>query len=397
MDPILFLIIIALSWITLNSVTKIQWLKLKNPEIGLGYAYYRTTKLNSLINQIAQRGKKIWRFIWDVGVISGLGILIIGLIIFTLNIPLFFLQTPDSTNAPIAVTPVIPGITVSFQSLPYFLVAIMIGAIAHEFGHGIAARVEDVKLKSTGIFVFLVFFGAFVEPDENSIKTKSRRSILRITSAGALANMVIAMITLAILIVPIGFPILIAPFYKTESSGALIIETISDNPAQLAGLKPGYAIIAIESAEGITEISSATDFHIFTNTSVLPNQNLTFYFANKIDPISLQTVPREDNPSKGFIGIRTWEYFEPNFLEPSSLANLIPYWIFNTILYVFMLNLMFALMNLLPIPFLDGDRLLNSFLGPKYGKYTSFIRYFALGVLGLNLLLSLLVTGWQPI
>ncbi len=397
MDPILFLIIIALSWISLNSVTKIQWLKLKNPEIGLGYAYYRTKKLNSLIDQIARRGQGFWKFFWDVGVISGLGILISGLIIFTLNIPLFFLQSTETTSTPIAVTPVIPGITVSFQSLPFFLIAIMIGAIAHEFGHGIAARVEKVELKSTGIFIFLVFFGAFVEPDENSIKQKSRRSILRIMSAGALANMVVAVITILFLISPIAFPLLISPVYSTNSSGALIIEAVPEKPAYLAGLRSGFAIIAIESSEGFTEIKSAMDFHLYTNSSVLPNQSLTFYFANKIEPISLQTVPRDDNPNKGFIGIRTWEYFAPTLLEPSVLVNLVPYWIYNSILYVFMLNLMFAIMNLLPIPFLDGDKLLSSFLGPKYQKYTSFIRYFALGVLGLNLILSLLVTGWQPL
>ena len=74
------------------------------------------------------------KFIWDVGVISGLGILVTGLFIFSVNIVTFFL--PKSSDVtPIAITPVIPGITVSFASLPYFLVAIMIGAIVHEFGH----------------------------------------------------------------------------------------------------------------------------------------------------------------------------------------------------------------------------------------------------------------------
>ena len=163
MEPIAFLIIIGFSWLSLSAITRFQWFEVKNPEIGLGYAFYRTKKLNNIIDLLSKRGQVVWKIIWDIGVISGLGILIVGITIFTINIPLFFIETPEGANGPIAVTPVIPGITVSFQSLPYFLISVMIGAIFHEFAHGIAARVENIDLKSTGIFVFLAFFGAFVE------------------------------------------------------------------------------------------------------------------------------------------------------------------------------------------------------------------------------------------
>ncbi|MFX0125861.1 MAG: site-2 protease family protein [Candidatus Hodarchaeota archaeon] len=397
MDPIIFLIIVGFSWISLNAVARIHWFEVKNPEIGLGYAMYRTTKLNNLIDKLARRGRVIWKFIWDIGVISGLGILIVGLSIFTINIPLFFLPTADGTTTAIGVTPVIPGITVSFQTLPYFIVAIMIGAIAHEFAHGIAARVEEVDLKSTGIFIFLVLFGAFVEPDDDILAQKSRRSKVRIMAAGALANMVSAGIFILILIIPIGFPLLITPLYHSEPTGALVIETIPENPASQANMKVGYAIIGINSSNGYKEILSANDFREYVNSSVLPNQTLTFHFASGRDPITLETVPRRDDQTKGFIGIRTWEYFKPRFFNPSPLANVIPYWTLNTIIYVFMINLMLAIMNLLPIPFLDGDKLLTAFLGPKFDRYLPWIRYFTLGVLGINLLLTLFFMGWPQL
>lgn len=397
MDPITFLIIIGFAWISLNAISHVRWFEVKNPQIGLGYAFFRTKRLNQLIDKISKRGRVIWKFIWDIGIISGLGILIVGLAIFTINIPLFFLPSSEETTA-IAVTPVIPGITVSFQSLPYFLVAIMIGAIVHEFSHGIASRVENVDLKSTGIFIFLVFFGAFVEPDETVLISKSRRSIMRIYAAGALANMIAAGVVILILIVPIGFPLMISPLYHSEPSGALVIETIVDNPASQKGMKAGYAIIGInKTPNDYQPISSAGDFHNYSDSSILPYQTLTFHFAGDIETITLQTVPRPDNSSKGFIGIRTWEYFEPRFIPPTILLNLLPYWVLNSFLYIFMINLMLAIFNLLPIPFLDGDKLLAAFLGPKYKKYSSSIRYFTLGVLGVNLLLSLYFMGWQQI
>ncbi len=397
MEPITFLIIIVFSWFSLSAITRFHWFEVKNPEIGLGYAFYRTKKLNNIIDRLAKNGKALWKFIWDIGVISGLGILIVGLAMFTINLPLFFLDTPEGANGPIAVTPVIPGITVSFQTLPYFLIAVMIGALFHEFAHGIAARVEGVDLKSTGIFVFLAFFGAFVEPDEKSFNSKSRRAKVRIMAAGALANMLVAGFFILILIVPIGFPLLISPLYQTNPSGALIIETIPDNPASQAGIKAGYVIIGINSTDGFQPITSAQDFYRYSNSSILPDQNLTFHFANGIEPISLITVPREDNNNSGFIGIRTWEYFAPHSSTGLLFLNLVPYWLFNVILYVFMINLMFAIMNLLPVPFLDGDKLLTAFLGPRFEKYLPWIRYFALGVLGLNIMLSLAFMGWQQI
>ena len=397
MEPFIFLIIIGFSWISLNAIARTPWFEVKNPEIGLGYAFYRTKRLNNLIDRLSSKGKFIWKFLWDIGVISGLGILIVGLAFFTINIPLFFLPTSDGTSSAIAITPVIPGITISFQSLPYFLIAIMIGAAAHEFAHGIAARVEEVDLKSTGLFIFLVFFGAFVEPDDQSFNQKSRRSKTRIMAAGALANMIVAVVCILILILPFGFPLLITPLYQTESSGALIIDVIPKKPAANAGIEVGFAIIAINSSTGFQSITSAADFQQYANSSILPNQTLTFHFAKGGKPINLDTDARDDNPSKGFIGIRTWEYLKSRFFKPSPIVNLLPYWTLNTILYGFMLNLMFAMINLLPIPFLDGDKLLTAFLGPKFSKFLPWIRYFSLGVLGINLLLSLYFMGWPQL
>lgn len=361
---------------------------------------YRTTRLNQLIDKLASKGKVGWKFVFDIGIVSGIGILLIGLLIFTINIPLFFLPSSDGTNGgtAIVVTPVIPGITVSLQSLPYFFVAIMIGAAVHEFAHGIAARVEGVELKSTGLFVFFVLFGAFVEPDEQSLNSKSRRAVMRIMAAGALSNMLVAGFFFLILLIPQAFPLLITPLYQPEPEGALIIETIPENPAALAGLKPGYAIVRIESSSKEYIIRSVNDFHSFVDTAVFPNQTLTFHFANPdILPITLQTIPRSDNTSKGFIGVRTWEFFPPRFFAASVFLNLIPYWLFNCVLYIFTINLMLAIMNLLPIPFLDGDKLLASYLGPRFRQHLSLVRYFALGVLLANLLFSFYFNGWQSI
>ncbi|MHA2113060.1 MAG: site-2 protease family protein, partial [Candidatus Hodarchaeales archaeon] len=220
MDSITFLILVGFIWLILVSVSRTSWFKVKNPEIGLGFAYYRTTKLNNIITRIAQTKESFWKLLWDIGILSGLGILFTGLVVFTINVITFFLPK-SSEVTPIAITPVIPGITISFESLPYFIVAILVGAAVHEFGHGIAAVNEKISLKSTGIFVFLVLFGAFVEPSEESYKASSNRSKMRVMAAGGLANMLVSIILIIILILPFGFPLLISPFFQTNPSGVL--------------------------------------------------------------------------------------------------------------------------------------------------------------------------------
>ncbi len=402
MDSITFILLIGFVWIVLTGISRISWFSVTNPEIGLGFAYYRTTRLNTLIYRIGKKGTLFWKLLWDIGIISGLGILFTGLFIFSINIITFFLPKSKEVT-PITITPVIPGITVSFATLPYFIVAIMIGAIVHEFAHGIAAVNEKVSLKSTGIFVFLLFFGAFVEPEEEKILKASNRSKMRIMAAGGLANMVVAVFLIIILILPMGIPFLLSPLYETESSGALIVETKANTPAREEGLRVGYVIIGVTSEKGYFYIHSGSDFSNFVHTEVFINQSLTFHFDDEINPISLQTMNKSkitdesmDN-NTGYIGIATWSYYQPRFLSENTIVRLIPYWFSYTVLYTFMVNLMLALMNLLPVPFLDGDKLLAAFLGEKNQNLHRRVKYFALIVLVLNFALSFLFMGWEQI
>jgi membrane-associated protease RseP (regulator of RpoE activity) len=406
MDSLTFILIIVFVWIVLAGISRMSWFTVTNPRIGLGSAFYHTTRLNNLISRIGGRGKIFWKLLWDIGIISGLGILFTGLIVFSINIITFFLPK-SSEITPIAITPVIPGITVSFASLPYFVVAIMIGAMVHEFAHGIAAINEKIPLKSTGIFVFLLFFGAFVEPEEDKILSASNRSKMRVMAAGGLANMIVAIFFLTILLIPLGFPLLISPLYETESSGALIIATVPGAPAIQEGVHTGYVIVGIKYETryetGYHTLKSGTEFSAFVDSKVTINQTLTLYFADKINPITLRTVNKSkfdglnQSKNKGFIGVRAWDYFKPKILTGNTIVRLIPYWFRNTIIYTFIVNLMLALMNLLPVPFLDGDKLLAAYLGEKNQSLHKWIKYFGLIVLLSNFALSFLFMGWQQI
>ena len=80
-----------------------------------------------------------------------------------------------SPTAVSGVSLVLPGINVpGLGVLPfwYWLIAIFIIAIVHEFSHGIVARAHDIKVKNTGIVFFGPIIGAFVEPDEKNLQKR---------------------------------------------------------------------------------------------------------------------------------------------------------------------------------------------------------------------------------
>tara|TARA_Y100000034_G_scaffold63195_1_gene76452 strand:- start:161 stop:1288 length:1128 start_codon:yes stop_codon:yes gene_type:complete len=76
----------------------------------------------------------------------------------------------------------------------YFLVALAIVAVSHEFAHGIFARLHKIKVKTTGLAFFGPFFGAFVEPDEKQMQKAKKFPQLSVLAAGVFANIVMALI-----------------------------------------------------------------------------------------------------------------------------------------------------------------------------------------------------------
>jgi len=80
----------------------------------------------------------------------------------------------------------------------YFIIAIAIVAVSHEFAHGIFARLNNIRIKSTG-FGFLRLFklplpllGAFVEQDDKDMQRRSKFAQLSVLGAGVFANILLS-------------------------------------------------------------------------------------------------------------------------------------------------------------------------------------------------------------
>uniref|UniRef100_H2ZTK5 Membrane-bound transcription factor site-2 protease n=1 Tax=Latimeria chalumnae TaxID=7897 RepID=H2ZTK5_LATCH len=79
---------------------------------------------------------------------------------------------------------VVPGINLPVSQLAYFFLAILISGVIHEIGHGVAAIREQVRFNGFGMFIFVVYPGAFVDLLTTHLQLISPVQQLRIFCAG---------------------------------------------------------------------------------------------------------------------------------------------------------------------------------------------------------------------
>jgi membrane-associated protease RseP (regulator of RpoE activity) len=76
----------------------------------------------------------------------------------------------------------------------YWIIAIAVIALFHEFAHGIVARRYNVKIITTGFGFLGPFLAAFVEPNEKQMNKKPKYQQIAILSAGVFTNFMLAII-----------------------------------------------------------------------------------------------------------------------------------------------------------------------------------------------------------
>uniref|UniRef100_A0A9R1SFD0 Membrane-bound transcription factor site-2 protease n=2 Tax=Cyprinus carpio TaxID=7962 RepID=A0A9R1SFD0_CYPCA len=122
---------------------------------------------------------------------------------------------------------IIPGNFVFSFQLAYFFIAILVSGVIHEFGHGVAALREQVRLNGFGVFMFVVYPGAFVDLFTTHLNLISPVQQLRIFCAGVWHNFMLCVVALSFLLL---LPIILFPFYYT-GAGALVTEVVEGSPS----------------------------------------------------------------------------------------------------------------------------------------------------------------------
>lgn len=340
-DVVKFFIYLSIFWVILFILNKL--FKLERYQLELKpylVILWRTRKLNNILFKIAMGFRGFWKIIFTVGIF-----LAIGETLFTLN---FLLGNLISYYYKIGevqpVVPLIPGVTFSLNSLPYFIISIILVFIFHEFAHGIAAFAENLTVKNMGLLLAVFVGGGFVELDENSMNSASFISKLRILSSGSTVNLITGVISLFMIA---NFSFVISPFYGS-SSGVIVVEVIKDSPANLCGVKNGDIIFYIN---GVRIYDSLSFSNVLSNIPA----NSTVVLSTARGDLIVIGGAHPINPSKVFLGIRVFNYYPPK-LMPFLFTPELPYHYYNFLNWFEVISLSAAFINMLPIPFFDGGR-----------------------------------------
>jgi membrane-associated protease RseP (regulator of RpoE activity) len=351
----------------------------KNIEFKKGILIRRTETGIKIISDVAKKYRKVLIYLGNLAVIVGIIASITGLGYMTYDTLLgrrtaaIVLPTVGSYKYPG------PVFSVPFW---YWIVAVFIVVSSHEPMHALFARLEKVKIKNMGIFLFFVFpLGAFADPDEKQMKRLSLIKKLRIFASGSFGNLIVAGIFILLMI---SYNFLVDSLIT--SNGVVFKKTIENTGAFEARLSG--TIIEVNGYK----IKSMMDF---TDALIAIEPGAVIEIKTTQGIYNVKTIPHPDEPERPFIGIsepRTLLIYK-GLLEgfgavSESVLNFI-YWILGLLGWVFVLNLGVGVFNLFPIKPLDGGLMFEEIIKHFYkGKYVGYV----VNVISL-IILSLLLTN----
>jgi len=353
-SAILFLIIIAFLVLRNKKILDFQ-IMLGLFKLPLVYAVLWRTKFGlKFMDKIANKYREIVKLLGYCFVGFGFfGMLFISVNVLFILFNLFVTPKETSQNVSL-ILPLtnIPGI--GYLSFWHFLITIFITVLIHEFAHGIVARAHNIPVKSSGLGVFSlilpIFPLAFVEPDEKKLQKEKDIVQYSIFAAGPLTNIIFAFIVLlftSLVMIPVEDNI-------THPIGFSFNSLIQNYSAEEAGMQPGMIISNINGVD----VLSYQDFNKEFG-KLKTNQELTIKTKN--GTFTVTTKPSPDDPKVGFIGIsgiRNERRINDNY---KSIGGIF-FWLKGLIKWLYLINLVIGLMNLLPLMITDGGRMLKTAL-----------------------------------
>ncbi|PIZ50663.1 hypothetical protein COY27_06130 [Candidatus Woesearchaeota archaeon CG_4_10_14_0_2_um_filter_33_13] len=339
------------------------------------------------IDKISSKFKEWVVLLGYIGVGAGyVGLIFISYIMIKNLYDLIFVSSATS-----GVSLVLPGINVPGMGiLPfwYWIIAIFLIALIHEFGHGVVAKANDIDVKNTGLVLLGPIIGAFVEPNEEKLRKQKDISQYSVLAAGPFANILLALLALVLL------TLVFTPLQQAmvEPTGFTFDNYVNESyPFAQAGILPGTLITGIDGKETL-------EFQQFSQELACISPGEKVKLSTPKQNYSLILTASPDDASKSFMGIKeihnefkVKEKYQLGLWKPIYYAI---DWLTGFLRWLFLLSLGIGLFNLLPLPIVDGGRMMQVTLHRLKGKEKGEKRYkqismFFLLVLLLNLLYPL--------
>ena len=345
--------------------------------------------------------------------------IIVGAIgVYLLSVSIYaFIISASARDAAASIGPManflLPGINPYVPVLAGWI-AILTAVVAHEFAHGIIAKINGINVKKMGLLLFLCIpIGAFVEVDETHLKASPKKSAIAVLSAGATTNAIIAVVSLILLVSLVNGSLRPAPGYpiinvepnaplsmatqNTPIAPGSMITAVDNTPVNnttFLKYHPGEAVaVTVTSKDGVATYPVTLGMWTPTTCAVINDSEI----SQGTESILNSSV----SPIRSCVGITT---YEPGYLNAitalysHSLTNntllyfcvpdlpgcalvvpfsyaLAPFFnfqynveVYQTLFWLWFVNINLAIVNLLPIYGLDGGQVLNTALEGVFEK-----------------------------
>jgi membrane-associated protease RseP (regulator of RpoE activity) len=396
------IIYVLMAWVIIIVVAKALKLEKYGFELKAYSLVYKNRSINDVLIKVLGRTKRGIKVFADLSVVAGF--LMMGYAFYFLlnNVSNYFVA-PEGFSE---LTLLIPGVTLtSAPAITYFLLSIPIVLVMHEGAHGIVAALEKIKIKTGGFAIFIALFAGFVEPDEEDFDKAKKISKLRVIGAGATSNVLFAIVLGAIMLtnpifgmvlesIPLFGEVILNIFYEL-SQGVLILSIIENSGAEQAGLLANDIITSINDVP----INGPADFPILNPGEMA---SVTVLRDGQALEFGLEVMSSPDDPERGLIGIMRDNSipYNPvmNFIDWSN----VDFNISMFLLWLWMISFFIGIINMLPLPILDGGKfihiIIDKRISDKSVNIVMWIIYgFTFALFALNIALSYIKSGWFTI
>ncbi len=307
---------------------------------------YRTKLGIKLMDKISNKWPRFLKSLSSFGIFVGfLGMLFI---FFFLVYAAFNLVV--NPKAEPALAPVLPGIAIPGApplSFWHWIIAIFFVAIIHEFSHGVVARLNGLKIKSSGFAFLGPILAAFVEPNEKELEKKSKKAQLQVFAAGPFSNIIMAGLFF-LLITYVTMPFMLSFF---DRNGIYVIGTAKDSPVYNAGINISEKILTINGEK----IENTTIF-LTVLKDLKPGDEVDINTDKKAYVITAVSNPTDKE--KGYLGIIVNDMKLKEGVSINSAKTV--FWFNQLFVWIFIISLGVGLFNLLPLGPVDGGRMFNT-------------------------------------
>jgi len=286
----------------------------------------------------------------------------------------------------------IPGLN-PFLPITYGWIALVITIIIHEAGHGVVARVYNIRVDSTGIVLFLGLpVGAFVNIEREELNKVTLKRKSAVLTAGPLNNMILAGASLLALFFIISTLTPLPPDPNSPQFGVMVVNVNQGSLAESVGMTPGSIIQYVAGSEirALGNLSSTLTDNLGRTVDITwltqDGETVTRQIAVPPEPtgpiLGVGVTPISPDPQavldryKGAFGTNPLALLLP----PTMQQGAVPYSdlmapkytssvfgsvfapLANMLFWIWFINFNVGIFNALPIGPLDGGQLYGSLI-----------------------------------